>query len=163
MGRFQAAATRASAAHCPSGPMKAMVLLLWRISVIRRIASAVSPLLPTGSPISAATNRSVYPGSSVGSPLIVSTASGMAPSAILLLRYELRNPMVNSFSPSFPLSNWYIFYFIDIYALLKHTYWLLTSIDVEKSIICVLSNMYCMYIVHATLHIVQWYIVIDLW
>lgn len=47
MGRFQAAATRASAAHCPSGPMKAMVELLSRISVIRRMAKAVSPSFPT--------------------------------------------------------------------------------------------------------------------
>lgn len=47
MGRFQAAATRASAAHCPSGPMKAMVELLSLISVMRRMANAVSPSFPT--------------------------------------------------------------------------------------------------------------------
>jgi len=46
MGRFQAAATKASAAHCPSGPMKAMVLLS-SISVIRRMARAVNPSFPT--------------------------------------------------------------------------------------------------------------------
>jgi hypothetical protein len=47
MGRFHAAATRASAAHCPSGPMKAIVELLSLISVMRRMANAVSPSFPT--------------------------------------------------------------------------------------------------------------------
>lgn len=48
MGRFQAAATNASSAqYCPSGPMKATVELLSLISVIRRIARAVSPSFPT--------------------------------------------------------------------------------------------------------------------
>ena len=47
MGTFQAAATSASAAQCPSGPMKAIVELLSLISVILLMAKAVSPSFPT--------------------------------------------------------------------------------------------------------------------
>lgn len=76
MGRFQAAATSASALQVPSGPTKASVP---RSRILVMSLMGRGEATPAEEPISAAMKPRVRPGRRLGSELTAFTASGRAP------------------------------------------------------------------------------------